>query len=151
FTFAVLSLAALDSNVSAQAKIVEPQIQRDPILEADSKKNIEAARLYFTTKKAYKAVLMRCDEIIAANPDYSRMDEVLYLVGMSELYLSQGKGKQKIDLTKLSAEDKVKFAPERLREDAIANLSILVEKYPNSDFAKKAQTTLKDLGETPKK
>ncbi|MBC7798743.1 MAG: hypothetical protein H7Z37_17890, partial [Pyrinomonadaceae bacterium] len=76
FTFAVLSFAAFDSNVHAQAKTVEPQIQRDPVLEADSKKNLEAARLYFITKKAYKAVLMRCDEIIAANPDYSRMDEV---------------------------------------------------------------------------
>lgn len=144
FTFAIFSLLTFSFNAQAQ-KSVEPTIQRDPILEQDSLKNLEAARHYFTTKKAYRAVIMRLDEILAANPEFSRMDEVLYLYGMSSFYLSENKGKQKIDLARLSGEDKQKYAPEKLREDAVANLSLLVEKFPNSDFKARAEKTLKEI------
>jgi outer membrane protein assembly factor BamD (BamD/ComL family) len=71
------------------------------------------------------------------------MDEFLYLAGMSSFYLSENKGKQKID-TK-SEDEKKKFAPEKLREDAAAYLVQIVEKYPQSAFKAEAEKTLKTL------
>jgi outer membrane protein assembly factor BamD (BamD/ComL family) len=124
-------------------KQIEQQIQRDPILEADASHNLEVAQQYFKTKKAYKAVLMRFEETFAAYPDYSKMDEFLYLAGISSYYLSNNKGKQKIDAK--SETEKVKFAPEKLREDAVAYFSILVEKYPQSQFKTEAEKTLKEM------
>jgi len=145
FTFAILIALATVFSAFAQGRTVEPKIQRDPVLEQDAMKNLEVARQYFTTKKAYKAVVLRLDEVIAAYPEFSRMDEVLYLFGISNLYLSEGKGKQKIVLTKLSPTDKERFAPERLREDAVANLNLLIEKFPNSEFTDKAKKTLAEI------
>lgn len=146
FAFAVLCVLTGSFSAHAQGRTVEPKVQRDPVLEQDAMKNLEVARQYFTTKKAYKAVVLRLDEVIAAYPEFSRMDEVLYLFGISNLYLSQGKGKQKIDLSKLStASDRERFKPERLREDAVANLNLLVEKFPNSEFADKAKKTLAEV------
>lgn len=133
---------AFTGQIFAQ-KQIEQQVQRDPILEADANHNLEAAQLYFKTRKAYKAVLMRFEETFAAYPDYSKMDEFLYLAGMSSYYLSQNKGKQKID-TK-SEEEKVKYAPEKLRENAVAYFAMLVEKYPQSRFKADAEKALKEI------
>jgi outer membrane protein assembly factor BamD (BamD/ComL family) len=108
-----------------------------PILEADASHNLEVANQYFKTKKAYKAVLMRFEETFAAYPDFSKMDEFLYLAGMSSFYLSENKGKQKVD-TK-SEDEKKRFAPEKLREDATAYLAQLVEKYPQSQYKTEAE------------
>ena len=69
------------------------------------------------------------------------MDEFLYLAGMSSYYLSEGKGKQKVDLK--SEKEKDKFAPTKLREDAIAYLSMIVDKYPDSHFRADAEKALK--------
>jgi len=138
----ILGFSAVGNSVFAQ-KQIEPQIQRDPILETDASHNLEVANQYFKTKKAYKAVLMRFEETFAAYPDFSKMDEFLYLAGMSSYYLSENKGKQKID-TK-SEDEKKKFAPEKLREDATAYLAQLVEKYPQSQYKTEAEKTLKTL------
>ena len=140
FSFAFLTFSA--SAAFAQ-KQIEQQVQRDPILEADARHNLEVAQQYFKLKKAYKAVILRFEETFAAYPDFSKMDEFLYYAGMSSLYLSDNKGKQKID-TK-SEKDKEKFAPEKLREDAKAYLSTLVEKYPQSAFKADAEKTLKEI------
>ena len=129
------------SNTAFAQKQIEPQIQRDPILELDANHNLEVAQQYFKTKKAYKAVLMRFEETFAAYPEFSKMDEFLYLAGMSSFYLSENKGKQKV----VSEEDKKKFAPEKMREDATAYLAQLVEKYPQSSFKTEAEKTLKTL------
>ncbi len=139
FSFILLTFA---SSAYAQ-KQIEPQVQRDPILEADAKHNLDVANQYFKLKKAYKAVLMRFEETFAAYPEFSRMDEFLYLAGMSSYYLSENKGKQKI----VSEEDKEKFAPEKLREDAKAYLSAIVEKYSQSQYKDEAEKTLKELEE----
>jgi outer membrane protein assembly factor BamD (BamD/ComL family) len=138
--FAFFSLFALQSPAFAQ-KQIEPQIQRDPILELDANHNLEVANQYFKTKKAYKAVLMRFEETFAAYPEFSKMDEFLYLAGMSSFYLSENKGKQKVT----SEEDKKKFAPEKMREDATAYLAQIVEKYPQSPFKTEAEKALKTL------
>src|SRR5438067_639815 len=75
----------------------DPTTLRDPELERDSLKNLEAAKLYFNMRKAYRASLARCEEIIAGNPNVTRIDEAIWFAGMSVLYLSQGKGKQAAD------------------------------------------------------
>ena len=62
---------------------------------------------------------------------------------MSSFYLSDNKGKQKVD-TK-SDKEKDKFAPEKLREDAVAYLSQLVKDYPQSQYKSDAEKTLKEL------
>ena len=137
-------LLAFTSSTFAQ-KQIEPQIQRDPILEADAKHNLDVAGQYFKLKKAYKGVLMRFEETFAAYPEFSKMDEFLYYAGMSSYYLSENKGKQKIDMAKLTDDDKKKYAPEKLREDAKAYLSAIVEKYPSSQYIGEAEKTLKEL------
>lgn len=141
FSFFV-SIFAFSASVHAQRNI-EQKLERDPILEADAKHNLEVARQYFKLKKAYKAVLDRFEETFAAYPEFSKMDEFLYYAGMSSYYLSENKGKQKIDLK--TERDKEKFAPERLRENAVAYLALIVEKYPQSSFKDDAEKTLKQL------
>ena len=142
FALLTFSLFALGKPAYGQ-KQIEPQLQRDPILEADANHNLEAAQLYFKTRKAYKAVLLRFEEIFAAHPDFSKMDEFLYLAGMSSYYLSENKGKQKIDPK--SEEEKKKYAPEKLREDAVAYFSMVVEKYPQSRFKAEVEKNLKKI------
>lgn len=141
--FIIFGFSAFGNQIHAQ-KQIEPQIVRDPILEADANHNLDVSRQYFKTKKAYKAVLLRFEETFAAYPEFSKMDEFLYLAGMSSFYLSNNKGKQKID-AKSSDEDKKKFAPEKLREDATAYLSQLVENYPQSQYKADAAKTLESL------
>jgi outer membrane protein assembly factor BamD (BamD/ComL family) len=138
------SFFAFSTVGSLAQKPTEPEMQRDPILEADAGHNLEVAQNYYRTKKAYKAVILRFEETFAAYPDYSKMDEFLYIAGMSSFYLSNNKGKQK--LTAAATEDeKKKYAPEKLREDATMYLKMLVEKYPNSKFKSDAEKTLKEL------
>ncbi len=138
-----VSFFAFSVNSYAQ-KQIEQAVQRDPVLEADATHNLEVARQYFTTKKAYKAVLMRFEETYAAYPDFSKMDEFLYYAGMSSYYLSINKGKQKID--KNSEQEKAKFAPEKLRDDAIGYFTAISEKFPQSQYKADAEKMLKALG-----
>ena len=134
-------------NSSAQTT---PETPRDPLLEADASHNLEVANNYYRTKKAYKAVLLRFEETFAAYPDYSKMDEFLYIAGMSSFYLSNNKGKQKITVA-ASEDEKKKYAPEKLREEATMYLTMLVEKYPNSKYKSDAEKTLKELEAAGKK
>lgn len=124
-------------------KQIELQDRRDPLLEADAKHNLEVAWQYFRLKKAYKAVLMRTEETIAAHPLFSKMDEILYLSGMSSLYLSENKGKQKVN--REFEDEKERFDPEKLREDAVAYLSQLVQEHPQSKYKDEAEEVLKRL------
>ena len=135
-----LALVMLGSSVSAQRNI-DPAIDRDPILEQDAKHNLDVAWQAYTLKKAYKGVLMRFEETFAAYPGFSKMDEFLYLAGMSSYYLSENKGKQKVNLK--SQKEKDKFAPAKLREDAVAYLSMLIEKSPQSRYRDDAEEALK--------
>ena len=113
----------------------------DPVLEADAKHNLDVARQYYSPlKKAYKSVIDRFEETYAAYPDFTGIDEFLYLAGMSSYYLSEGKGKQKVNL-KLEKE-KEKFAPEKLKADAIVYFSTIIDKYPDSKFIEDSKKTL---------
>ncbi|HEX8637311.1 MAG TPA: outer membrane protein assembly factor BamD [Pyrinomonadaceae bacterium] len=140
--FIIFGLFIFNTSIFAQRNI-EPKVDRDPILEADAKHNLEVAQQYFKLKKAYKAVLLRFEETFAAHPDFSKMDEFLYYAGMSSFYLSENKGKQKAE--NAAEKDKGKFAPEKLREDATAYFAMIVEKYPQSQYKDEAQKTLKEL------
>jgi len=59
----------------------DPATLRDPDLERDSLHNLEVARNYFKLKKAYVASLKRCEEIIAGNPNFAKIEEVLLMAG----------------------------------------------------------------------
>lgn len=114
----------------------DPSTIRDPDLEKDSLHNLEVARHYFKLKKAYIAAVKRCEEIIAGNPNFAKMDEVLYIAGESNLRLAESKGKQK----------QSKLTPEQLRDEARTYLSQLVNEHPNSTFSKQVEDDLRDLG-----
>jgi outer membrane protein assembly factor BamD (BamD/ComL family) len=135
-------LIGFHSAIHAQRNI-DPAIDRDPVLEQDAKHNLDVAWQAYRLKKAYKGVLMRFEETFAAYPQFSKIDEFLYLAGMSSYYLSENKGKQKVDLK--SKKEKDKFAPAKLKEDAVAYLAMLVEKHPESKYREEAETTLKEL------
>ncbi|HVG29384.1 MAG TPA: outer membrane protein assembly factor BamD [Pyrinomonadaceae bacterium] len=113
----------------------DPAVLRDPLMEKDSKHNLEAARQYFKLKKAYRASLSRAEEIIAGYPNFSLIDEALYIAGMSNLYLSQSKGKQPPTLS-----------AEKHRDEARMYLSRVVNEYPESSFRKDAEKGLESLG-----
>ncbi len=139
--FLAITLLLILGSVSAfTQRNIDPAIDRDPILEQDAKHNLDVAWQAYRLKKAYKGVLMRFEETFAAHPEFSKMDEFLYLAGMSSYYLSENKGKQKVNLK--SDKEKDKFAPARLREDAVAYLSTLIEKNPQSQYRGDAEKTL---------
>jgi outer membrane protein assembly factor BamD (BamD/ComL family) len=144
----IFILAFLSSTAIAQRNVT-PAIDRDPMLEKDAKHNLDVAWQYFTPlKKAYKSVIFRFEETYAAYPDFSKMDEFLYLAGMSSYYLSKNEGKQKVDL-KLPKE-KEKFAPQKLREDAEAYLAKMLELNPQSKYKEDAEKALAELkGQKP--
>ncbi len=144
FLIFVFGLFLLSGTDSFAQKPIESQVQRDPVLEADANHNLEVAQNYFRTRKAYRAVLLRFEETYAAYPEYSKIDEFVYIAGMSSYYLSDNKGKQKLDAN-ATEDDKKKYDPAKLREDAIAYFNLIVEKFPQSKFKADAEKMLKQL------
>jgi outer membrane protein assembly factor BamD (BamD/ComL family) len=140
---ALIAALFLFSIPAIAQRNIESKLDTDPVLEQDAKHNLDVAWQAYTLKKAYKGVLMRFEETYAAYPNFSKMDEFLYLAGMSSYYLSENKGKQKVDLK--SDKQKDKFAPAKLKEDAVAYLSQVVEKYPQSKYKDEAEKALKDI------
>ena len=139
--FALAATATVSSVTPAQRNVT-PTV--DPVLETDAKHNLEVARQAFSPlKKAYKQVLMRFDETFAAYPDFTAMDEFLYMAGVSSYWLAEGKGKQKVNAK--SEKEMKRFAPDRLRIDAQAFLSMLIDKYPQSKFKPDAEKTLAEI------
>ena len=150
--FLVFSFVLLIFSISAFAQKKEnKKVTIDVILERDAKHNLNVAWQYFKLRKAYKAVLYRTDEIIAAHPTFTKIDEVFYLHGMSSYYLANGKGKQKLELDKLSKEDQERFSKETLNEDSAVYLKMLVEEHPKSKYVKKAKKILKKINPPKKK
>ena len=139
FVFTVAAVLGIALSAAAQRN-VSMAIERDPMLEADAKHNLDVARNAFKLKKAYKGVLMRFEETYAAYPEFSKIDEFLYLAGMASYYLSEGMGNQKIDPK--TEKDPEKYQPAKLKEDAAAYLSTIVDKYPESKYKNDAKKTL---------
>ena len=129
----------------------DPSTLRDPDLERDSLHNFEVAKNYFNLKKAYVAALKRCEEIIAGNPSFAKIEEVLLMAGKSSLWLSQSKGKQNPNLyVSFDGGEKKTLTSQQFREMGIGYLKKLVNDYPDSPFAKEAQAQLSTLDAAPK-
>lgn len=113
----------------------DPSVVRNMEQERESMHNLEAARLYFRLRRAYIASLQRCEDVIASNPNFTRMDEVLYIAGVSNLRLSENRGRQRSTV-----------APATLRNEGRRYLSQLVNEYPDSSFRRRAEEELRTLG-----
>ena len=128
----------------------DPSTLRDPDLERDSLHNLEVAKNYFKLKKAYVAALKRCEEIIAGNPNFAKIDEVLLMAGQSSLWLAEKKGKQSPDLYVIFENgEKRTLTPEQFREMGHNYLNKLVTDFPNSSYAKEAREELSALPAKP--
>ena len=124
-----------------------PDVVRDPDMEKDSLHNLEVARQYFKLRKAYVASLQRSEEVLAGNPAFSKIDEVLYIAGTSSLNLAEAKGKQKPDKYVVHEGDKKStLTAQDFRDKARDYLSQLVNSYPQSKFKDEALEDLKSLG-----
>ncbi len=139
-TLAVVALVLCSGAATARAqggvaKGPDPSVLVEAELEKEMKHELEVARHYFKMKKAYLAALNRSEYIVAGYDRFTRYDEALYLAGMSSLYLSEGKGKQKSPAR-----------PDKLREQAREYLSRLVVEFPESAFRKDADAELARLG-----
>ncbi len=135
--FILLALTGFSASAQAQGGSRGPDAStvRDAELERDSKHNLEVARHYYRLRKAYRAALARCEEIYAGNPTFSRIDEVLFIAGMSSLRLSENRGKQTAN-----------EPTEDLREKARGYLTQLVAEFPDSEFRGDAEKGLRALG-----
>ena len=119
--FAFLLAASIASAASVQGPArgrIEPA--RDETMEVAAKHNLDIARYYLTKRKAYEGARDRLQEIIDTYPDFSRMDEVVFLMGEAQLKL--GKNEKAADFY-----DK------------------LLKAYPDSEFVKKARARLDEL------
>jgi outer membrane protein assembly factor BamD (BamD/ComL family) len=155
FMFAVLLITAV--LVSAPAVVAqgnvksgpEPTTVRDSELEKDSLHNLEVARNYFNLKKAYVAALRRLEEVVASNPTFSKMDEVLFLAGESSKFLAENKGKQSASQYVTLDDNGTKRSPtpEEFKEMARGFLIRVVNDFPQSKYHKQAQMDLEMLGE----
>src|SRR6185436_4051687 len=140
-----LAICSVTSFAQGRAKTgPDPATIRDPELEKDSLHNLEVARHYFKLKKAYLAALRRCEEIDAGNPNFAKMDEVLFIAGERSMKLAETGGQQKTKvvmpdamLTKEKQGTQYK-TPDELKADARVYLSRLVANYPQSAWRKLA-------------
>jgi len=97
-----------------------PLGRRDPEMEVTQKHNLQVAKWYLEKRKAYEGARDRLQEILEQDPEFSQIDEVVYLLGETN---------------------------EKLRkpEIAVKYYKKLLKDYPGSQFSKKARERLADL------
>ena len=125
FLCAVVATSAFATSAFAQGPTrgrIEPP--RDEAMEVQAKHNLEVARWYITKRKAYEGALDRLQEIVDTYADFSRMDEVVFLMGEANF--------------KLGKKDKA--------EDFYSKL---LKVYPDSEFAKRTRARLDELKVEP--
>src|SRR5690349_24807500 len=153
FVFLILFVLFVAPSTFAQGGVKggpDPSTLRDPDLERDSYHNLEVAKNYFKLKKAYVAALKRCEEIIAGNPNFAKIDEVLLMAGQSSLWLADKKGKQSPDLyVSFDGGEKRTLTSEQFREMGRDYLKKLIADHPDSQYARQAQEEWRVL-EAPK-
>jgi len=115
-----LVVSGLMQHAVAQGPGKPLEAPRDEAKEIAAKHNLEVARWYLTKRKAYEGARDRLQEIIDSYPDFSRMDEVMFLMGEAHY--------------KLAKHDK-----------AVDYYNGLLKAYPESEFAKKAKERLDEL------
>lgn len=120
FVFALLVLCLSDSSAFAQGPSKPMLPARDSAMEVAARHNLDVARWYLVKRKAYEGARDRLQEIIDTYPDFSRIDEVVFLMGEAQL---------------------------KLKKDAKAAeyYNKLLKEYPESEFAKRAQARLDEL------
>ena len=101
---------------------VEPA--RDKEMELTAKHNLGVARYYLEKRKAYTGALDRLQEIRENYPDFSRMDEVLFLMGEANYKLNKS-------------------------EKAGDFYNQMLKDFPSSEFAKRARERLAELKISP--
>lgn len=143
---ATLFVAAPAANAQGGVRTgPDPSTLRDPDLERDSLHNLEVAKNYFKLKKAYVASLKRCEEIIAGNPNFSKIEEVLLMAGQSSLWLAENKGKQRPEqYVTFDGGEKRTLTAEQFREMGRDYLSKLIKDYPDGSFTNQAREALRE-------
>jgi outer membrane protein assembly factor BamD (BamD/ComL family) len=122
-----LTLSALTGTTGfAQGPGKPMEAPRDAAKEIAAKHNLDVARWNLTKRKAYEGARDRLQEIIDSYPDFSRMDEVVFLMG--EVYMQLGK-----------------------KPEATDYYNKLLKDYESSEFAKKARARLDELKAEPEK
>jgi outer membrane protein assembly factor BamD (BamD/ComL family) len=120
-TLAIAFLLCAASGVHAQGSARgRLDAARDPIAETNAKHSLDVARWYLTKRKAYGGARDRLQEIVDIYPEFSRMDEVFYLLGEANYKLDEN-------------------------EKASEQYEKLLKQFPGSEFAKKARERLKEL------
>ena len=148
--FAAMVIAAPAARAQGVRTGPDPSTLRDPDLERDSLHNLEVARNYFKLKKAYVASLKRCEEIIAGNPNFAKIEEVLLMAGQSSLWLAEKKGKQSPDLyVTFDGGEKKPLTSEQFREMGRDYLNKLIKDQPDSPYAREAREELAALEVKP--
>ncbi len=136
FCFSLFIFVCVSSTAAQTvSRPPDPSVVRNQETEGQAMHNLEAARLYFRLRRAYVASLQRCEDILAANPNFTRIDEVLYIAGVSNLRLAENRGRQRSTVP-----------PDRLRNEGRTYLSRLVNEFPNSDFRRRADEELRAVG-----
>jgi len=115
---AIVTLAPSRSLAQGPGKPIE--MPRDAAMEIAAKHNLEVARWNLSKRKAYEGARDRLQEIIDTYPDFSRMDEVVFLMGEVSLKLNKN-------------------------EKAADYYNKLLKDYADSEFAKKARARLDEL------
>lgn len=113
-------LVLLCSKAMAQGPSKPMTPTRDSAMEISAKHNLDVARWYLVKRKAYEGARDRLQEIIDTYPEFSRIDEVIFLIGEAHF--------------KLKKADK-----------ANEFYSKLLKEYPESEFAKKARERLDEM------
>jgi outer membrane protein assembly factor BamD (BamD/ComL family) len=119
--YALALALALVFAVPAAAQRAPISSPVDPDAERVAAHNLDVGRQYFK-KKAWAGAKDRLEEILAEYPEFTRIDEVYYLLGVC--YTKAGDAK---------------LARESFRK--------LVDERPDSDYAKRAREELGKLGE----
>ena len=102
---------------AARGKVDPP---RDQIMETNATHSLDVARWYLTKRKAYEGARDRLQEIVDTYPEFSRMDEVVFLLGEASLKLDK-------------------------KEKAIEYYERVVKSFDGSEFVKKARERLKEI------
>jgi len=124
FLFVLAAVACCGFTSLSQGPGKPIEMPRDAAKEIAAKHNLDVARWSLTKRKAYEGARDRLQEIIDTYPEFSRMHEVVFLMG--EVYLKLGK-----------------------REQAADFYNKLLKDFPDSEFAKKSRARLDELKSEP--
>jgi TolA-binding protein len=89
FLVAFAALIISQPSVFTQGPGKPIEAPRDATKEIAAKHNLDVARWYLTKRKAYEGARDRLQEIMDSYPDFSRMDEVVFLMGEASLKLKK--------------------------------------------------------------